>query len=115
MIPKAWGLLIKATGDPNAATPIPTKRRLWPTPLRVRHVDVFALPDNTARIYIGDENVEAIAKPQAGTPMSAGDVKSYDDVDLSLIWIHSVVVSEGVSCEAELADEIAELAGQVNV
>ena len=105
MIPKSWGLTIEATGDPNAATPIPTKRRLWPVPLRVRHVDVFALPDNTARIYIGDENVEAIARPQAGTPMSANDVKSYDDVDVSTIWIHSTVVRSGVSCEAELEDE----------
>lgn len=115
MIPKAWGLLIKATGDPNAATPIPTKRRLWPTPLRVRHVDVFALPDNADRIYIGDENVEAIARPQAGTPMLNKAVKSYDDVDVSLIWIHSTIVDVGVSCEAELEDEVTELAGQVNV
>ena len=105
MKPKAWGLTVEATADPNAATPIPTKRRLWPVPLRVRHVDVFALPGNTDRIYIGDENVEAIAVPQAGTPLSANDVKSYDDVDLSMIWIQSVIVGEGVSCEAELEDE----------
>ena len=68
-------------------------------------MDVFALPDNTGRIYIGDENVEAIARPQAGTPMSAGDVKSYDEVDVSMIWIHSTIVDVGVSCEAELEDE----------
>ncbi len=104
MHPLSWGLTVEATADPTATTPIPTKRRLWPMPLRVRHVDIFALPGNTNRIYIGDEHVEAIASPQAGTPMSAGDVKSYDDVDVSLIWIHSVVVSEGVSCEAELED-----------
>lgn len=106
MRPMSWGLTVEATGDPNAATPIPTKRRLRGTPLRVRHVDVFALPGNTDRIYIGDENVEAIASPQAGTPMSAGDAKSYDDVDLSMIWIHSVIVGEGVSCEAELEDGV---------
>lgn len=105
MKPLAWGLTVEAVADPNATTPIPTKRRLWPTPLRVRHVDVFALPRNTDRIYIGDENVEAIAVPQAGTPMSANDVKSYDNVDLSMVWITAVIVGEGVSCEAELEDE----------
>ncbi len=105
MIPKSWGLTVEATANPNATIPIPTKRQLWPTPLRVRHVDVFALPSNTDRLYIGDENVEAITKPQVGTPMSAGDIKSYDDVDVSLIWVHSVVVSEGASCDAELEDD----------
>lgn len=105
MVPLAWGLTVEATGDPNAATPIPTKRRLWPVPLRVRHVDIFALPGNDDRIYIGDENVSAISGTQAGTPMSPNDVKSYDDVDLSTIWIHSVIVGDGVSCEAELEDD----------
>lgn len=106
MKPMSWGLTVEATGDPNAATPIPTKRRLWPTPMRVRHVDIFARHRNTDRIYIGDENVSAIEETEAGTPMSAGDVKSYDDVDLSLIWITSIIVGEGVSCEAELEDGV---------
>jgi hypothetical protein len=105
MKPLAWGLTVEATGDPNAATPIPTARRLWPVPLRVRHVDIFALPGNTNRIYIGDMNVSAISGTQAGTPMSANDVKSYDDVDLSMLWITAVIVGEGVSCEAELEDD----------
>lgn len=105
MKPLAWGLTVEAVADPNAATPIPTKRRLWPVPLRVRHVDVFALPRNTDRIYIGDMNVSAIEGTEAGTPMSANDVKSYDDVDLSWIWITAVIAGEGVSCEAELGDD----------
>ncbi len=105
MKPLSWHLTVEAVGDPNAATPIPTARQLWPTPLRVQHVDVFALPGNDDRIYIGDWNVSAILGTQAGTPMSAGDVKSYDDVDLSSIWITAVIVGDGVSCEAELADD----------
>lgn len=105
MKPLSWHLSVEAVADPNATTPIPTKRQLWPVPLRVRHVDVFALPSNTDRIYIGDMNVSAISGTQAGTPLSANDVKSYDDVDLSSIWITAVIVAEGVSCEAELEDE----------
>ncbi len=105
MKPLAWGLTVDAVADPNAATPIPTKRRLWPTPLRVPHVDVFARHRNTDRIYIGDMNVSAIEGTEAGTPMLAGAVKSYDDVDLSTIWITAIVVGEGVSCEAELEDD----------
>ena len=105
MKPLAWRVTIEAVADPNAATPIPTKRRLWPTPLQVPHVDIFALHSNTDRVYIGDENVSAIAGTEAGTPMSAGDVKSYGNVDLSMIWIQAVIVGEGVSCEAELEDD----------
>ena len=105
MIPKSWGLTVEATGDPNAATPIPTKQRLWPVPLRVPHVDVFARHRNTDRIYIGDENVSAIEGTEAGTPMLPGAVKSYDNVDLSMIWIVSIIVGEGVSIEAELEDD----------
>ena len=106
MKPLSWGVTVEATGDPNATTPIPTKRQLWPTPLRVHHVDIFALPGNTDRIYIGDHNVEAIAKPQAGVPLLADASQSYDDVDVSLIWIHSVVVSEGASCHAIVEDDV---------
>lgn len=105
MKPLSWHLTVEAVADPNAATPIPTARQLWPVPLRVRHVDVFAIHRNTDRIYIGDWNVSAIEGTEAGTPMSAGDVKSYDDVDLSSIWITAVAVGDGVSCEAELEDD----------
>lgn len=105
MKPLAWGVTVEAVADPNATTPIPTKQRIWPVSLRVIHVDIFALHGNTDRIYIGDENVSAIAGTQAGTPMSAGDVKSYDNVDLSMIWIDAAIVHEGVSCEAELEDD----------
>lgn len=105
MKPLAWGLTVEATGDPNAATPIPTKRRLWPVPLRAIHVDIFARHRNTDRVYIGDENVSAIEGTEAGTPIAASAVKSYDNVDLSMIWIQAVVVGEGVSCEAELEDD----------
>lgn len=105
MIPLAWGVTVDATADPNATTPIPTKRRLWPTPLRVRHVDVFARHRNTDYVYIGDENVSAIEDTEAGTPMLPAAVKSYDDVDMSLIWVTSIVVGEGFSCEAELEDD----------
>lgn len=105
MKPLAWGLTVEATGDPNAATPIPTARRLWPVPLRVPHVDIFARHRNTDRIYIGDTNVSAIEGTEAGTPMLPGAVKSYDDVDLSMIWVTAIIVGEGVSCEAELEDD----------
>ena len=105
MKPLSWHVSVEAVGDPNAATPIPTARQLWPTPLRVQHVDVFALSTNSDRIYIGDWNVSAIEGTEAGTPMLNGAVKSYDDVDLSKVYITSVIVGEGVSCEAELADD----------
>lgn len=106
MRPLAWGVTVEAVADPNATTPIPTKRRLWPTPLRVQHVDIFALPRNTDRVYVGDLNVEAISSPQAGVPLLDDASQSYDDVDVSLVWIHAVVVGEGVSCHAIIEDDV---------
>ena len=74
-------------------------------PLPVKTVTVAALPGNTTVCYIGDASVRARAGEQNGLPINGGtrpDMWTWNDVDLSQIWLDAVTANEGVSLLAWL-------------
>ncbi len=82
-----------------------TAELLSDAPLRVARVDIFALDANTARIYVGDHAVSAVASNQQGAPLSALEQMWLENVDLADIWIDAAVSGEGVTWMARLAPE----------
>lgn len=66
----------------------------------VKTVTVAALATNTTAIAIGSASVLARAGEMNGLPMNGGtrpDMWTWNDVDLSTIWIDAITANEGVS------------------
>lgn len=73
---------------------------LWAIPRSVRTVTISALAANASAIHVGGFSVRARAGEANGLPMSGGtrpDQATFDNVDLSQIWIDAVTAAEGVS------------------
>ena len=85
-------IVILTPGKPQA---------LSETPRPVKTVTVAALAENTTAVHIGGPNVRARAGEANGLPMlvtsSRPDTATFDDVDLSQIWIDAITASEGIS------------------
>src|SRR4051812_6799350 len=60
-------------------------------------VDVTAETDNTGTITIGASTVVDSLSTRRGTPLSAGDTKTFEFVDLSQVYIDSSVNGDGVT------------------
>lgn len=69
-------------------------------PKLVKTVTVAALAANTTAIHIGGSGVRARAGEANGLPMMGGnrpDTATFENVDLSQIFIDAITASEGVS------------------
>jgi hypothetical protein len=61
-------------------------------------VDITAETDNTGSITVGASTVvDAVGTTRRGTPLAAGDTKTFDFVDLSQVYIDSAVDGDGVT------------------
>lgn len=60
-------------------------------------VDITALATNTGVISVGGSGVIAAAGTRKGVPLSAGQTKTFENVDLKDVFIDSTVNAEGVS------------------
>lgn len=74
-----------------------TAEALTSTKTRVHSVDITAEADNTGVIVVGGSTVVAALATRRGTPLNAGDTKTYLDVDLSQIYIDATVNGDGVT------------------
>ena len=66
----------------------------------VREVEVFARSNNTASIWIGDQNVSAVPGYEAGVELSADRSYTIENVDLQTVFIAGTVDGEGVTWNA---------------
>lgn len=71
--------------------------RLSAVSLIAEHVDVVALATNTDTVWIGSDRVNATSGGERGMPLLKQDVASWDNVDLSTIYIAAEVANEGVT------------------
>lgn len=71
-------------------------------PMRAITVTVVAFAANTEDVHIGARGVRARAGEANGLPIAAREAFTWNDVDLSEIWIDAEVALEGVSCLAWL-------------
>lgn len=77
----------------TAKTPV----RLAEHRVMVARLDVWALATNGGKVYVGAENVSAVAGYETGAPLDAGDTIWFEDVDLSTIWLDAETSGEGVT------------------
>jgi hypothetical protein len=74
--------------------------RLSTMSVRAGRIDIYALRNNTDVVYIGDRDVIAKVGYSRGTPLFVtglrGDVVTLTNVDLSEVWLDSIVADEGV-------------------
>lgn len=77
----------------TAKTPV----RLAEHPVRMARLDIWALATNTTKVYVGAENVSAVAGSETGAPIDAGDSIWFEDVELSNIWLDVETSGEGVT------------------
>ena len=60
-------------------------------------VDITAETDNTGVIVVGASTVVAAQATRRGTPLDAGDTKTFRNVDLKEIYIDSTINGDGVT------------------
>ncbi len=65
-------------------------------------VTVFALGTNSGEIAIGDKTISAVSGKETGMPLEAKDAITYDNEDLSKIYIDAEVAGNGVRWDAVL-------------
>lgn len=76
-----------------------TRVALSSTSLVYDEVTITAETDNTGIVVIGGSTVVASLSTRQGTPLNAGDSRSYQNVDLAKVYIDSTVNGDGVTWE----------------
>jgi hypothetical protein len=64
---------------------------------------VCAFPENTTRVVVGNADVRARAGEMNGIPLNGGtrpDMRTYENVDLSKMFVDAVTANEGIAGEA---------------
>lgn len=88
-------------GRQVVATP-GTAVALSDTPLEVLRVDIIALSTNTGIVALGTRNVSQVVGSETGFSLSANEIVSLTNIDLSTVWIDAAVADEGVRWGAEI-------------
>jgi hypothetical protein len=70
--------------------------------LLVRTVSGFAFAANTDDVHVGDRRVRARVGEASGALLDARESFTFDNVDLSEVWIDAIVANEGVTWLAQL-------------
>lgn len=63
----------------------------------VKRVEIVAFPTNTGRVWIGDRKVSSAAALWVGMPLSAGEIYTIENIDLSKIYLAVSVANEGIT------------------
>jgi hypothetical protein len=87
------------SGRKEVAT-VGTRVQLVTTSQWVKVVDITAETNNTGTVTVGDSAVVGAVNTRTGTPLVAGQTKTYYNVDLSSIWLDTTVNTDGVTYDA---------------
>jgi len=77
---------------PEIGKPVPLVIDTF-TPLKVY---IYAITGQTGFIAVGDKNVSQVSSDRSGLPLQADDFIMFENEDMSLIYIDSSVVDEGI-------------------